>query len=253
MKTSRDLEMIDPAAVYDTLAPCYAAISRTRNRYLKAIERIIIAQTTGSDSLLDIGAGDGIRTLRIAEAAGIPCVRALEPSENMRARWPHSLLGWGCKATQIPVTQRRFDVILCLWNVLGHLKDRGERISALAQARELLSPNGMMFVDVNHRYNAAEYGWPGTLLRMAHDRLRWSETNGDVIVRWKVDGNLVRCHGHLFTSPEIENIFRETALRITNRWTVNYTDGTERRSCYEGHLLFQLSANQQSHIDESVR
>jgi SAM-dependent methyltransferase len=244
--------MIDPVAAYDALARSYDSISRARNLYLTAIERIIIAHATGSSSLLDIGAGDGTRTVRIAEAAGIPCVLALEPSENMRALWPRSLPGWGCRATQIPETQRRFDAILCLWNVLGHLQDREERVSVLAQARERLSPGGMMFVDVSHRYNAAEYGWPGTLLRMMRDRLRWSETNGDVIVRWKVDGGLVRCHGHLFTRPEIESIFRETALQITNRWTVNYSDGTERRRCYEGHLLFQLSAGPRPHADKSV-
>src|SRR4029077_19641207 len=224
MKASEGLDMIDAVAAYDALARSYGSISGARNRYLTAIERIIITHTPGSDSLLDIGAGDGVRTVRIAEAAGISCVLALEPSENMRARWPHSLLGWGCRATQIPATERRFDVILCLWNVLGHLEDRNERISVLARARECLSSNGMMFVDVNHRYNAAEYGWPGTLLRMMHDRLRWSETNGNVIVRWNVDGKPIRCHGHLFTKPEIESIFRETALRITNCWIVNYTD-----------------------------
>jgi 2-polyprenyl-3-methyl-5-hydroxy-6-metoxy-1,4-benzoquinol methylase len=249
MTTSRGVD-VDPVAAYDALATSYEAISETRSRYLTAIERIIIAHMPGCDSLLDIGAGDGVRTVRIAKAGGIRRVIGLEPSNNMRARWPESMVGWGSRATQMPATPRRFDVILCLWNVLGHLEDRNERISALVQARRLLSPNGTIFVDVNHRYNAAEYGWAGTLLRMTRDRLCWSETNGDVVVRWNIDGKQIRCHGHLFTRPEIESIFTETALQITNRWIVNYTDGTERRSCYEGHLLFQLSPAPRPHSDE---
>jgi hypothetical protein len=78
--------MLDPVDAYDRIAGSFARLSEERRAYLEAIERLIVsAIPRGSKSLLDIGAGDGVRALRIAQAAGLKEVVLLEPSEAMRA------------------------------------------------------------------------------------------------------------------------------------------------------------------------
>jgi SAM-dependent methyltransferase len=240
---NQDADVIDCVAAYDALAPCYASISAFRSRYLQAIEQIIVAHALGRDSLLDIGAGDGTRTLRIAEAAKIRHVIALEPSAGMLARCQDELRTWQCRASEMPETSVRFDVITCLWNVIGHLQSREERVAALVKARERLSPGGIMFVDVNHRYNAAQYGWTRTLWRILFDRLHWSENNGDVVVFWRADNRTIRTRGHLFTVKEIKALFHEAGLFVWDQWVLNYQNGAECKSLLSGNLLFRLSSH----------
>ena len=90
------------------------------------------------------------------------------------------------RAEELHLVEAEFDVITCLWNVLGHIFPAASRAEVLRQFARLVSPQGRIFVDVHHRYNARHYGAIPTALRFLHDRLRWSETNGDVVVAWDV-------------------------------------------------------------------
>ena len=232
--------MVDPVAAYDALAYQYGAISAARKPYLDAVEQIIIFRVAGARSLLDIGAGDGRRTFKIARAAGIDRVAIIEPSAAMCSRLQPGALVWQCRISEVPDSDLKFDVIICLWNVLGHLPSARERIAALAKARSLLSPIGLIFLDVNHRYNASSYGWPITLYRMGYDRLFWSDTNGDVNVRWIASGKSVQTRGHAFVDKEIVALSRAAGLVVGKRWVVSYQNGSQKKSSLLGNLLYQL-------------
>ena len=56
-------------------------------------------------------------------------------------------------AEDLPANER-FDVITCLWNVLGSVVDSDRRLRALKKMGSLLTEHGRLFVDVNNRYNA---------------------------------------------------------------------------------------------------
>ncbi|MGH9516942.1 MAG: methyltransferase domain-containing protein [Terriglobales bacterium] len=76
----------DPVAAYTRLAPHYADLSSRRRRYLLSIENAVLSRISPSNSsLLDIGAGDGSRALRIARKCGIPNIVLVEPSLEMAA------------------------------------------------------------------------------------------------------------------------------------------------------------------------
>src|SRR4051812_14034712 len=77
---------LSPIAAYDELAPFYSAYANTRAPYLRKIEDVVIAHAPRAGSLLDVGAGDGSRALRIAQAAKLALVVLLEPSAGMRAQ-----------------------------------------------------------------------------------------------------------------------------------------------------------------------
>ncbi len=233
--------LLDPVAAYDALAPCYRMYSQTRLPYLQAVERLITARITGARSLLDVGAGDGSRAMRIAKSAGIGETVLVEPSEGMRRHGMTAGEIWNCRASAIPQSTRRFDVVVCLWNVLGHIQGHAERQALLVRLKDLLTPSGSLFLDVNHRYNAAAYGWPMTFLRQVRDFFLWSERNGDVVVRWKTHDQTIRTRGHVFTQVELNGLFCAASLKIQRRWIVNYQTGAEHRLSLLGNLLYQLN------------
>jgi 2-polyprenyl-3-methyl-5-hydroxy-6-metoxy-1,4-benzoquinol methylase len=234
--------VLDPVAAYDALAGSYHSLVESKSRYLRKIEDLVISHISGAQSLLDVGAGDGSRTLRIAESARITRVVLVEPSARMRSRCQQEVEYWPCRAAQIPENAPKFDVITCLWNVLGHLPNQEERVFVLSRLRSSLAPAGAIFLDVNHRYNVAAYGATRTLLRMAYDLAFPSEKNGDVIVSWRVGDRSIRTHGHVFTRGELNNLFCGSGLTIRKKWVVNYHSGERQKSPLFGNLLYQLVA-----------
>jgi SAM-dependent methyltransferase len=329
----------DPVAAYDHLAPHYAGVSRGREPYLRNVEREIISRIPPpSRSILDIGAGDGTRALRMAAGSGIRRVVLLEPSSEMRAL-ARSNLGHGARAQyrttmplhEIPASNRgltedssamelpdaeamkirceditsegaafvgrgrqpwaradtarvpqrrhpnhisqapddypqieiwpvraeslspkpaseRFDVITCLWNVLGHIaaENRERTLRAVAH---LLSPDGKFFLDINHRYNLRAYGILPTCGRWVRDRLFPIESNGDVRANWNVGESSISTCGHVFTHREIVRLAGATGLELEKRIVINYENGKIHRFGSQGNLLYVLRRS--SRIDSS--
>jgi SAM-dependent methyltransferase len=233
--------ILEPVAAYDAFAPYYSAYSETRRDYLRKIEDIVIAHTHKFRSLLDVGAGDGSRAIRIARSANIARLVLLEPSAGMRALCVQACEIWPCGLLEIPDECPPFEAITCLWNVLGHIQGMEQRLLALLKLRRLLAPGGAIFLDVIHRYNAALYGWSKTLLRAAGDLFLRSDKRGDVIVTWHAGGQIIRTSGHVFTQREMERLFSIVGLRIEQRWVIDYNSGRERKSPFFGNLLYKLT------------
>jgi 2-polyprenyl-3-methyl-5-hydroxy-6-metoxy-1,4-benzoquinol methylase len=232
---------LTPVAAYNAFAPFYSGYAVARTPYLRKVEDVVITHAPRAGSLLDVGAGDGSRALRIAQATKLTRVVLLEPSAGMRAQCPPDVEVWPYSASEIPDSGFQFDVITCLWNVLGHLEGAGQRVSALVQCRKMLAPQGMVFLDVSHRYNAESYGWSMTLLRMAGDFFLRSEKRGDVSVTWKAGPKTIHTTGHVFTHREIKRSVSLAGLKILKRWIISYETGRESKLPLRGHLLYQLA------------
>jgi 2-polyprenyl-3-methyl-5-hydroxy-6-metoxy-1,4-benzoquinol methylase len=252
----------DPVAAYSRLAPHYGNISRRREPYLRSIEKIIASRVPpASKSLLDVGAGDGIRTLRIARECGIQRIVLVEPSLEMAARATgmEKTTVWNIRAEEVGAKgpscstfgddgselgthenagEQRFDVITCLWNVLGHIRRVERRERAMRGMADRLTPWGKCFLDVNHRYNLRSYGVIASAARFVRDSLFYKETNADVIATWDIDGNSVSTHGHVFTDREVRQLAAAAGLSIEDRIVVDYGTGKIRRFAFEGNLLY---------------
>jgi 2-polyprenyl-3-methyl-5-hydroxy-6-metoxy-1,4-benzoquinol methylase len=234
--------VISPIAAYDALAPYYGSLLEARKRYLETVEEIVVRNSRAASSLLDVGSGNGVRALRLARAADIENVVLVEPSEAMRRHSPENSAVWKRSISELTGTAA-FDLITCLWNVLGHLDGTRERASMLARLRTLLSPARTMFLDFNHRYNAAAYGWRRTFARVAQDLFLPSEKNGDVIASWQAGNQRIRTRGHVFTHAELLRLFHGAGLTIKQRWVIDYQTGEERRFSFLGNLLYQVEQN----------
>jgi 2-polyprenyl-3-methyl-5-hydroxy-6-metoxy-1,4-benzoquinol methylase len=233
--------ILDPVDAYDRLGPVFANIAEKRRSYLDSVDRLVISGIpSGSRSMLDVGAGDGARARRIAQARDIAELVLLEPSVAMQSKecWDAKLLAM--RAEELHLVAAEFDVITCLWNVLGHISPAAARLEVLHQFGRLLSSQGRIFVDVQHRYNLRQYGAIPTALRFVQDHVRWNETNGDVVVAWDIQQ--VRCttRGHVFTHREFRSLARLAGLSIENRLVVDYATGDCRRWSIEGNLVYVL-------------
>ena len=239
-------DIVSAVAAYDEFAPYYQLYSQARSSYLRKIEDIVISRAASVRSLLDAGAGDGIRSLRIGNGVSASKVVLIEPSAGMRAQFARAqgtdgVEVWPFSIAEMPNDAPQFELIVCLWNVLGHIHEAQERLLALSKLRTLLSPGAMLFLDVHHRYNGASYGWTKTFYRMVHDFFIRSGKNGDVLVSWQAGQRTIRTQGHVFTNAEMQQLFRSAGLRVVRRWVVNYENGAECRLPIFGHLLYQLA------------
>lgn len=248
--TASDLTTLNPISAYDAFAPYYGAYSESRRNYLRKVEEIVILHTKNFRSLLDVGAGDGSRALRIAKSAGIARLVLLEPSAKMRSQCALGEI-WPFSAQDIPHECPSFAAIICLWNVLGHVQGTEQRELVLSKLKNTLSPGGALFLDVTHRYNAASYGWSKTLFRSTGDLLaraargtahkKWPDARGDVVISWQAGGEIIRTYGHVFTHGEMKRLFASAGLRIQKRWVIHYDTGQERRFTFCGNLLYKLT------------
>src|SRR5262249_23404791 len=134
----------------------------------------------------------------------------------------------------------RFDVITCLWNVLGHVEGFRQRVRALRVAAQLLSAEGLVFVDVIHRYNVRSYGVLMTAARWLGDHLAPSHDRGDVKARWQTSGGEISTYGHVFTHGEIERLAQSAGLKCSERVVIDYRTGEVHRASCMGNLLYVL-------------
>jgi len=227
---------------YDALAPHYREYAKGRSAYLDAVDRLILdSAPLPAARLLDVGAGDGVRGMRLARKLGAEWVVLCEPShamaESCRRLEPGAV--WACEAQDLPATDDRFDVVLCLWNVLGHLPGRAARLAALGSIRDRLQPGGCLFLDVNNRHNSSAYGWWKVLGRRIIDALAPDERRGDAVFEWKVGQRSFPAAGHLFTPAEIEDLIARSGLNIWRRLAVNYVTGEYSTSPFRGQLVYQ--------------
>jgi len=235
--------MLDPIAAYDRLAPAFAHITEQRKPYLDAIDRLVISGVpAGSRSMLDVGSGDGRRARAIAQARGVTHLVLVEPSVAMQAGNGSTAGFRTLRAEELSSLDAEFDVITCLWNVLGHIFPAESRARVLNQFARLASPRGRIFVDVHHRYNLRHYGAAPTVMRFLKDRVSWKETNGDVTVVW----DQCTTRGHVFTHKEFATAARRAGLEIAKRLVVDYATGACRRWSCGGHLLYVLRRSAQA-------
>lgn len=229
------------ADIYDALAPHYREYAEKKSAYLSAVDHFILENIPeGASSLLDVGAGDGIRGMSIASQKGIAHTVLCDLSSEMvsRCRELNPTEVWQAAAEALPETNLRFDVITCLWNVLGHLGGRAERIKSLQGMGNLLAENGVIFFDVNNRYNAPAYGLFKVMARVVMETLLPDERRGDASFDWKIKEKVFPAMGHLFTPGEIEGIIHAAGLRVKNRVSVDYTTGKYSQSPFRGQLLY---------------
>lgn len=228
---------------YDSFAPYYRQYAQKKLAYLKTIDNIIVQNVPlNAKRLLDVGAGDGERGMVLARKIGVNEIILSDSSLAMvqKCKQLNPADVWHTSAEDLPQINDKFDIILCLWNVLGHIENRNSRLQALGKIKNLLSNNSLLFLDVNNRHNASSYGWIKVIFRILIDFILPDDRRGDVNIAWQLEDRVLTSKGHLFTPREVENIILQSGLKIIKRIPVNYKTGEIKKSSLQGQLLYIL-------------
>lgn len=222
---------------YDSLASSYSQISKRRKSYLDAVDNFIIEKKYPNkiENYLDIGAGDGRRTVKIMSALNIKKGWALDDSIQMLK----DLNAAEIKKINMPLkdfkTDQTFDLITCLWNVLGHVVSREERNNFLSKVSTLLSPGGYFVFDVNNRYNIKQYGYNNVMENLKNDH-RQSKTKGV----FKLSDSKVSTQVYIHSPFDIEEYVSHN-FKLDGNYYIDYDTGQEVESFFEGQLLYFLT------------
>jgi SAM-dependent methyltransferase len=225
---------------YDALGEKYAEIAARRRLYLDAIDELVVERAQRhAASLLDVGAGDGRRALKIAGRIGIERLVLLEPSSGMRKVIPRANEVWAERLEEVERPDT-FDIILCLWNVLGHLGAEADCARGLQKVHQLCCRKGVVFLDVVNRHNVEACGVGVVMRRMIRDLVSPAWSNGEVDVTWRVGHDEIRTRGHVFRDKEMRQLFACTGFEVAERIVLGYGDGEVKRSQLSGNLFYVL-------------
>lgn len=131
-----------------------------------------------------------------------------------------------------------FDIITCLWNVLGHV-DGNKIDQALTNIYKHLSSNGLAIIDVNNRHNIKQYG-KIAIKNVIKDFFNYEYSNGDIHFDMKIGEVLLPSDVHVFTASEIEKLFNKNKLEIVKKKYVNYKTGKIENNKFSGQIFYVL-------------
>jgi SAM-dependent methyltransferase len=233
---------------YDTLSVIYDAELEKRAPWVGRVEALIAgwAKARGAKSLIDFGAGNGRRALRLAQAAQLQAV-AIDVSPGMidEAR----RLGVEGHVVDIASAAfdpgqfggRTFDLVICTWNVLGHVEGAANRLQAVRNMKSVMAPGGAIVLDVNNRYNAAHYGWPAVLKNMVRDLLRPAKAGDFIANRKDPAGATMHTFVHVFSRGELHALCRAAGLKPVEEHYLDYDTG-QSRTRWSGQMCFRIEA-----------
>ena len=159
-------------ADYDLLAKFYDRLMSDSSLRSKQVMRCIERYHPTASSLLELGCGTGA-VLSGLSAVGSLAGMDISPSmlDLARARLP------GTELTQGDISSfdlgRRFDVIVCTYDVLNHLTEFGHWISCFACARKHLAEDGLFIFDINT---------VGHLNKVAREKPQVYEFDGNTVI-----------------------------------------------------------------------
>ena len=233
--------MLSSREYYDALAQNYDQELKGRSSYIEAVNESVIQWIAArrATTLVDVGCGNAQRLQDILSKTGVMCT-GIDESPNMveRAR------GLGIDAYVMDIAdvqvdklpRATFDLVIALWNVLGHIPGEERRRRALLNMRSLLSSGGVVLLDVNNRYNAAQYGWWRVINNLGRDFL-FGEKSGNFVIRRTVARRMIATTCRVLCLREMLFMCREAGLRPIEVRFINYDTGLPASNQWSGQLL----------------
>ena len=241
--------MIRSEIIYDRLASYFSLFSKRKQLYLNSIDKIILKLANRKGAfILDVGAGNGIRGNNIFKKLKFKKIVFADSSSKMvylcRKRFKENVYKLDISSNNISIIQDKFDIIICLWNVLGHIPTHKKRLKALINMRKLLKSDGKIFIDVSNRYNVAYYGWQKVFINMIKDLIFRSENNRDFAYILHVSKLIsIPSSNHFFNPYEMRTLIKKSGLSIFKHLYINYSTGFTENTFLKGSLFYVLKIN----------
>lgn len=217
---------MDAAKIYDKMAGSYQNLSTGRFAYLRAVTDIIPKHSLDPLQYLDVGCGDGDRTVEIAAIVGALWVEAIDISSEMAKIAESKMDKFECTSMKNYFSVYSYDLITALWNVLGHIKE-ADRLESLKNMEMHLTTDGLFIFDVNNRYNLG-YGFWNVVKNIIFRRSGWHT--------FKFKGE--EFPTYLYSPREIKGLLKKAGLEIVKKYGVDYETGKVSKSLFRGQMVF---------------
>ncbi|MBR5904281.1 MAG: class I SAM-dependent methyltransferase [Alphaproteobacteria bacterium] len=229
--------------MYDSLAPGYRNYSRSRLLYLNAVDSVVRQYLTPESSVIDFGSGDGVRVHNIAKnITSKLCL--VENSCNMitkiKDQYPRALILNQDFADVNFQTGKKYDIAICLWNVLGHLGNEQRVLTGLTNIRKSVRKNGIVILDINNRHNISQYKIKA-VKNIIKDVFTYKFANGDIKFNISINGQNIPSYVHIFNKHEIEKLIDAAGFEIKSGVYINYANGDIEKSPLFGQLCYILT------------
>lgn len=233
--------------MYDNLADEYRSYSQSRLSYLNAVDSVVRQYLAPNASIIDFGSGDGVRIHNIVKnTTSELCL--VENSQNMmikiKDQYPHALILNQDFANINFQTHKKYDLAVCLWNVLGHLGDKQRVLTGLTNIRKSICQNGVVVLDVNNRHNISQYKMKA-VRNVIKDVFAYKFENGDIKFNISINGHNIPSCVHIFDKHEIEKLINMAGFEIKSRFYINYANGGFKNSSLFGQLCYVLTVKKQ--------
>lgn len=216
--------MQDNNHFYDNLSSKYDYISEKRRNYLESIDQEILnfIKPLNINLILDVGLGNGKRSYKYITKLNLSEKKfyGIEPSKKM---YLESLKIFNEKENIFNInlesylTHKKFDLIMCLWNVIGHVSNLEIFIKKVS---DLCSYNGYFIFDFNNIYNLKEYGFRSFIYNLFVSlfkyKFKFRAVNDN-------DNTLVKYYKPNYLSK----ILSLNNFKIIKKIHINYQDGTK--------------------------
>lgn len=229
--------------MYDSLAPGYRNYSQSRLLYLNAVDSVVRQYLTPESSVIDFGSGDGVRVHNIAKnITSKLCL--VENSCNMitkiKDQYPRALILNQDFADVNFQTGKKYDIAICLWNVLGHLGNEQRVLTGLTNIRKTVRKNGIVILDINNRHNISQYKIKA-VKNIIKDVFTYKFANGDIKFNISINGQNIPSYVHIFNKHEIEKLIDAAGFEIKSGVYINYANGDIEKSPLFGQLCYVLT------------
>ncbi len=229
--------------MYDSLTPGYRNYSQSRLLYLNAVDSVVRQCLTPESSVIDFGSGDGVRVHNIAKnITSKLCL--VENSCNMitkiKDQYPRALILNQDFADVNFQTGKKYDIAICLWNVLGHLGNEQRVLTGLTNIRKTVRKNGIVILDINNRHNISQYKIKA-VKNIIKDVFTYKFANGDIKFNISTNGQNIPSYVHIFNKHEIEKLIDAAGFEIKSGVYINYANGDIEKSPLFGQLCYVLT------------
>lgn len=207
-----------------------------KSSYMKAADSLVV-DNIERGPVLDVGCGDGLRALSLAgkyksDIVGMDnCVEMVEMANRngIQAVLHEDIVALSDET--IGRFRGKFGTIFCLWNVLGHIIHVEDRGKAMRGIVEFLADDGVLFVDVNNRFNIHQYGF-FRCLRNAIIGIFQKEKGIFVL---PINDSMTQVY--LSSKTEFVDLLNGSGLRIDRLAYVNYQNGEIEKKSWHGQLF----------------
>lgn len=237
--------MLSSSRFYSAFSGSYATYAESRRPYLESVDRFILREVKSATNMLDVGTGDGQRAVRLSQKLNTQRLDLLDSSPGMcqLAQTHNSVSVKGevyCMDICDPTLTERYDLVTCLWNVLGHIHPHSKRVKALASMARLIKPGGSLIFDVNNRYNYAHYGFVA-VRNCIRESFYTRKTDGDFSLSILMDGKPSTTMVHLFCPKEVRSLLKAAGLVDAKLAYIDYASGERVSQWWKGQIICKVS------------